>query len=153
MGYIMELRELVGKRPLIMTSAGVLVLDEKDRLLLAHRTDNEMWGLPGGSMEPGETLEETAKRELFEEAGLVGNNMKLLDLFSGEDLYYMYPNGDEVYIVAAIYICRDYSGTLKADGEEMRELQFFDCENLPPHINPADRPVINRLRTYLKEQK
>lgn len=66
--YIMELRKLVGTRLLIMSGACVLLCNEQ-QLLLQRRTDNGCWGLPGGSMELGETLEEVAKRELFEEKG------------------------------------------------------------------------------------
>ena len=65
MSYIQELRLLVGHHPLIMAGAAVLIFDEQNRLLLQHRKDNQQWGLIGGSMEIGESLEETAKREVF----------------------------------------------------------------------------------------
>lgn len=48
MGYILELRKQVGHRPLIMTCAGVLLLNEKRELLLQKRADNGLWGYPGG---------------------------------------------------------------------------------------------------------
>lgn len=47
MGYILELRKQVGHRPLIMTCAGVLLLNEKRELLLQKRADNGLWGYPG----------------------------------------------------------------------------------------------------------
>ena len=40
MGYILELRRIVGQRPLIMTCAGVLIVNEKNQLLLQRRKDN-----------------------------------------------------------------------------------------------------------------
>ena len=46
MGYILELRKQVGHRPLIMTCAGVLLLNEKRELLLQKRADNGLWGYP-----------------------------------------------------------------------------------------------------------
>lgn len=52
MGYILDLRKLVGSRPIITTGASVL-LCENGCLLLQRRTDNGLWALPGGSMEPG----------------------------------------------------------------------------------------------------
>ena len=64
MGYIQQLRELVGFRPIIMVGTGVLLLKEKE-VLLQRRRDNGLWGIPGGSLEPGESLEETARREIF----------------------------------------------------------------------------------------
>ena len=58
MGYILELRKQVGHRPLIMTCAGVLLLNEKRELLLQKRADNGLWGYPGGSMELGESFKD-----------------------------------------------------------------------------------------------
>ena len=65
-GYILELRKVVGHRPLIQTGASVLVEDSEGRILLQLRHDNHCWGYPGGSMEIDEELEDTARRELFE---------------------------------------------------------------------------------------
>jgi 8-oxo-dGTP pyrophosphatase MutT (NUDIX family) len=74
-----------------MVGASVILLDSSNRLLLQLRTDNNSWGLPGGSLEMGETLEEVAKRELYEETGLLANNLELFNLFSGKEFYYKYP--------------------------------------------------------------
>ncbi|AIQ74213.1 MULTISPECIES: NUDIX hydrolase [Paenibacillus] len=140
----MELRKLVGTRPLIMAGACVL-LCSNHQLLLQRRTDNGCWGLPGGSMELGETLEEVAKRELFEETGLTAKVLDLFDMFSGKDLYYKYPHGDEVYNVVAAYLCTDFDGALKVDGIEVQELRFFSYEELPSELSPPDVPVIKRF--------
>ncbi len=53
MGYVQELRSIIGHRPLIMVGAAVLIIDRQNRLLLQHRQDNYQWGLIGGSMEIG----------------------------------------------------------------------------------------------------
>jgi 8-oxo-dGTP pyrophosphatase MutT (NUDIX family) len=74
--YIRELRALVGHRPLVLAVAGALVFDADGRLLLHRRDDNGLWGTSGGAVEPGESLEETARRELREETGL---EVRLLD--------------------------------------------------------------------------
>ncbi len=70
--YIVELRKVIGNRPLIACSACVIVVDDAERILLQRRTDNGLWGLPGGAMEIGETLEQTARREAYE-VGIGGN--------------------------------------------------------------------------------
>src|SRR5699024_9078647 len=95
MGYVMNLRKLVGSRPLVIAGASVIVVDEEKRLLLQLRKDNHCWGLAGGSLEPGETLEDVAKRELQEETGLIANELTYFQTFSGNEFYYKYPNGDE----------------------------------------------------------
>ncbi|MDQ0901267.1 8-oxo-dGTP pyrophosphatase MutT (NUDIX family) [Paenibacillus sp. V4I7] len=144
LGYIMELRKLVGSRPLINTGACVLLCSNQ-RLLLQRRTDNGLWGLPGGSMEPGETLEEVAKRELFEETGLEARSLELFNIFSGKDLYYKYPHGDEVYNVVSAYVCSDFDGVLKGDGVEVQELRFFSFDEMPIELSPPDKPIINEF--------
>lgn len=150
MNYIMELRKLVGTRPLIMAGACVMVLAEGS-LLLVRRTDNGAWGLPGGSMELGETLEETAVRELYEETGYTAQTLKLFDVFSGPELYYKYPHGDEVYNVVVVYLCNQVEGESAPDVDEVSELKFFNLEHLPEFINPPDRPIINAFIARYQE--
>lgn len=145
LNYIRQIRELVGIHPIIMAGACVILIDGEGRLLLQQRTDNGLWGLPGGSMEPGEEMKEVAKRELFEEVGLEAKDLELLDIFSGPELYYQYPHGDEVYNVVAAYICKEYSGTTRDDGVEVQDIQFFELDKIPNQISPPDLPIITRF--------
>ena len=64
MGYIMNLRKHIGYEPLIGVGVTTLVFNDKKELLLNLRSDTNTWGIPGGSMELYETIEETAVREL-----------------------------------------------------------------------------------------
>ncbi|WP_455660784.1 NUDIX hydrolase [Pradoshia sp.] len=145
MGYIMELRKMVGSRPLLMVGAAVLVLNEQGKLLLQLRKDNGHWGLPGGSLEVMESLEETASRELLEETGLSARNVEFFELFSGEEFHYIYPHGDEVYNVIAAFICRAYEGDLTPQPGEVSALHFFALDDLPEQISPPDFPIIKRF--------
>ena len=142
MGYIMDLRKMVGSRPLIMAGACVIIVNSGDELLLQLRQDNLCWGLAGGSLELGETLEQVARRELLEETGLVAPELTLFNVYSGHDFYYQYPHGDEVYNVVAVYICKDYSGDLIKDEDEVKELKFFPIADIPSNISPPDLPII-----------
>lgn len=144
MSYVQELRSLVGRRPLIIPGAAVLIVDEHNRLLLQHRKDNQQWGLIGGSMEVGESLEETAKREVFEETGLELEELEWFGLFSGQELIYECPNGDVVVNVVAVYTARRFAGKLKPDEEEAHEVCFFQWKELPKDLSPPDRPVIEQ---------
>ena len=143
MNYVQRMRRVIGHEPLILVGANVLVLDGARRLLLQRRTDSGLWGLPGGAMEPGETLEEAARREVREETGLAIGPLELLGLFSGEDLHYKYPNGDEVYDVNAVYVATGPQGELRADPEEGHELRYFPLDSLPAAISPLDRPALD----------
>jgi mutator protein MutT len=141
MGYIDELRQLIGSRPLIMVGAGVIILDEHNRILLTQRSDNNVWSIPGGAMEPGETLEEVARRETQEEVGLQVGEMDFYGVYSGPELYYQYPNGDQVYNVTVVYVTCQVTGTLKID-KESQQAQYFPLHDLP-EISPPLRPVLS----------
>lgn len=142
MGYVRELRLLVGHRPLIVPGAAVLIINPQGDLLLQHRRDNRQWGLIGGSMEVGESLEETARRETLEETGLELDRLEWLGLFSGKNLIYEYPNQDIVVNVVAAYIARNFSGKLKIDEREVGEVRFFKLREIPQDLSPPDRPVV-----------
>lgn len=143
MGYIQDLRQQVGTQPLIMVGACVLIFNGDNKLLLQLRKDNKCWGLAGGSMDLGESLEEVAKREMEEETGLSPENLTLFKVFSGQEFYYQYPHGDKVYNVVAAYVCKQYIGTLKVDDFEATEVRFFSLDHLPEKISPPDLPIID----------
>ena len=145
MGYLMDLRKYIGRRPVLTPSGCVLIFNAQGQLLLQRRRDNGLWGYPGGSMELGETTEECAVREAYEETGLKCRNLQLFDIFSGEDMHYIYPNGDEVYVVEALYICRDFEGELRVQEDEALEQRSFDLDHLPEEITPLNRRPLQKL--------
>jgi 8-oxo-dGTP diphosphatase len=49
----------------------IVAFDEVGRLVLCRHKDRSTWETPGGHIEPGESAEEAAKRELLEETGIV----------------------------------------------------------------------------------
>ena len=143
-GYILDLRKIVGHRPLIQTGASVLVEDSEGRILLQLRHDNHCWGYPGGSMEIDEELENTARRELLEETGIVAEELELFGVFSGKALHYVYPNGDEVSNVDIVYLCKKYSGTLKCQEGEVDALRFFAADEIPDNITEPERVALRK---------
>jgi 8-oxo-dGTP pyrophosphatase MutT (NUDIX family) len=150
MSYVKEIRSIIGNRSLIVAGAAVLIFDQQDRLLLQRRQDNQQWGLIGGSMEIGESLAETAIREAKEEIGLTLDQLDWFDLFSGQELIYELPHGDVVVNVTAVYISRQYRGTLKIAQEEVSEIRFFELSKLPQNISPPDKPIIKKYLNSLK---
>ena len=147
MDYILQLRELIGHRPILMVGAAVLVIDEHERLLLMQRSDSGCWGPPGGATEPGERVEEAARRETLEESRLQIGEMTLFGVFSGPELYYVYPNGDEVYNVTIVYLSRDFSGQPIIDHEHTG-WRWFATDEIPTDISPPIIPVIEQYKQY-----
>jgi 8-oxo-dGTP pyrophosphatase MutT (NUDIX family) len=140
--YIMELRKVVGSRPLIQSGSAVILIDREGRILLQRRSDNGCWGLPGGSMELGESFQETARREVFEETGLTVGDLKLFDLYSGRHTFFEYPNGHQVYSAIAVFTCTSFTGDLREDGNESLDVSFFHLNELPQNLSPPDRNIL-----------
>jgi 8-oxo-dGTP pyrophosphatase MutT (NUDIX family) len=143
----MELRKLVGPRPLLLPGSVVLIVNKDNELLLQHRRDGS-WGVPGGLMEVGESLEDTARREVKEETGLEIGELELLDIFSGPEYFLKLPNGDEIYSVTAVYLTHELKGNIEIDKTESIDLQYFHINELPEGLNEANR---NYIDPYLKK--
>ncbi|MBR2132133.1 MAG: NUDIX domain-containing protein, partial [Oscillospiraceae bacterium] len=119
------MRKHIGHDPLIGVGATTLVFNGKKELLLNLRTDTNTWGIPGGSMELYETIEETAIRELKEEVGIRADELELITVLSGKDYYFEYPNGDKMCTVIVLFKVLDYDGTIKVSDNESKALKFF----------------------------
>lgn len=145
MGYIMDLRKYVGHDALIGIGATTLVFNNNGELLLNLRSDTNTWGIPGGSMELYETIEETAIRELKEEAGITAEDLELVSVLSGKDYYFEYPNGDKMCTVIVLFKILNYSGDIVVSDNESKELKFFSLDNLPNMESRAEN-IINKIK-------
>lgn len=141
MNYIEVMRKLIGNEMLMTVGCGIII-EQENQILLQHRKDYDVWGIPGGVMEPGETFLETAVRETFEETGLTVQQLKLFGLYSGKEGFSEYQNGDKVFSVQIIFYTNGISGELLHSTEESHEHQFFSRNNLPP-LNPHQQRFIH----------
>lgn len=129
----------------VLVAAGVVVGRDDGAVLLQQRTDDGTWGPPGGGLHPGETLEQTARRELFEETGLTVGTLALLDVYSGPDLVVRYPDGNAAYVVGATYGAVEVTGVPTVDGVESTALAWFRPDDLPAQVNAFNRTVLARV--------
>ena len=142
-GYIMNLRKIVGHQTIMQCAASIICVNEKGQILLGKRIDNHLWGYAGGSVEIDEKAEDAAKRELFEETGLIADEIEFFYINSGPETHYVYPNGDEVSNIEIVYLCRKYHGILKCQESEMEMLRFFSPEEIDMEmVSPPIRPVV-----------
>ena len=148
--YILDLRKIVGHRPLLQAGASVLLEDAQGRILLQRRADCHLWGYHGGSVELDEDVEAAARRELLEETGLQAEKLELFGVYSGPEMHFVYPNGDEVSNIDHVYLCTAYTGTLRPQPGEVEELRFFAWDELPEDITPMNIPA---LRAWAEKKR
>lgn len=116
--------------------AGVAaVILEHDQVLLVKRTDNGLWGLPSGRIQPGETIKEAVKRELLEETGLQIDVVRLIGVYSDPaSQIFSYPMGKRIHFITSCFQCEVVGGELSADGVEITDAAFFKTDNLPKDL-------------------
>lgn len=100
--------------PLFQNGSAIIVVNEKRQILLEERVDRNMWYLPGGLQELGETFEEVALRALKEETGLIGKeeNLILIQAVFGESRKSSYPNGTRFIIIQFFMLFQTMRGLL-----------------------------------------
>lgn len=146
LGYVEDLRKIVGKRPIILVGAVAIIIDEDGRILLEQRRyPKESWGLPGGLMELGESAEDAARREVFEETGLTVKDLKLINVYSGPGNFVTAENGDEFYAVTVAYYTERFKGEIQIDPTESISIKFFAPEKLPEKMVKSHKNILNEF--------
>jgi 8-oxo-dGTP pyrophosphatase MutT (NUDIX family) len=127
----------------VRIGVGVVIRGSGDTILLEKRRDCGWWGLPGGKVEPGESLVEAAVREVVEETGLTVEITHLIGVYSNPiGRIVTYPdNGDVVQLIDVIVEARVLSGSLICS-QESEEVRFFSSSQLPEEIVPPARQPI-----------
>ncbi|EKF50869.1 NUDIX hydrolase [Lactococcus garvieae] len=152
-GYVLDLRKILGSRPLVVACASLIIYNE-DGILLQKRKDTGNWSYHGGSIEPGETSEEAASRELFEEVGLTVESMDLFTVCSGEEQHFCYPNGDEVHVIDIVYASNDFTGQMILEESEVLDAKWFPFDQLPENIMTSTKtPLLNFAKQMLEQNK
>ena len=145
MGYIMDLRKIVGHRTLLMPGAGAIIGDGKGNILLQLRKDDNTWSIHGGSIELDERVEDAMIREVKEEIGLSVLEYKLLNIYSGPEHHAIYPNGDEVSCIDIIFYCHKFEGEIDLQEDEVLDVQWFSKDKLPKNLG---RNTMDWLNDY-----
>ena len=124
--------------------ASVIIYND-NKVLLQQRRDNNYWGYVGGYVKVGEIVEEAAKREMFEESGLIAEFLGLFGVFSGPELHHIYPDGNEVHIIDIVFTCNEFTGKLKTQKSEVLDLQWFDYDNMPENLSHTIKPALMKF--------
>ena len=120
----------------VKVGVGAIILDDTGRILLEKRSDNGMWGLPGGGIEPGESIRVTALREIKEETGLDIEITGLVGVYSDPQAgrIVTYPdNGDIRQLIDIVLIGVVVSGKMIKSSESL-DLRFFNTDSFPTDL-------------------
>lgn len=120
-------------------SAGAfaIILDERGRILLCHRTDKDLWNLPGGQIEAGESPWQGVLREIKEEACVDAKVEKLVGVY--------YKTKDEE--ISFLFLCNIVGGEL-ALTNEADKIEYFDLNNIPENMVGKQ---LDRIRDYFSD--
>lgn len=148
MNYVETIRKKIGHDLLLLAGANVVITRDDGSILLQLRRDGT-YGLPGGLLEPGESLLQCAIRETQEECGVLFSDMQFVDIFSGSEYTFTLTNQDQINVITAVYHAdlKEGSGEIVINDEESEELRFFSPVALPENV---DEEYQIYIKAYLK---
>ncbi|MBU4369324.1 NUDIX hydrolase [Patescibacteria group bacterium] len=115
-----------------------IITNKKNEVLLVHRNDYDLWNLPGGGLEKGETPWDGLIREVKEETGLDVEVSKLLGVYSK-------PQKNEIVFN---FKCGVVGGELTLN-EEASDIRYFDIQNIPKNTSLKH---VERIHDYFKDK-
>lgn len=146
--YLGRLRQLIGDRLVLMPGARIVIRDAEGRILLQHRTDFGLWGLPGGNAEDGESLTSIIVREVEEEVGLKIQPPQPFGCASDPAFETItYPNGDQCQFFVMLFFTDVFQGVPRVADDESRAVGWFDLKALPEML-PNMRRTVEAYRAF-----
>jgi len=104
--------------------SAVLFSEDRQAVLLTRRTDNGQWCLPGGMIDPGESVAEGCEREVFEETGLKVRVVRMTGVYSNPNRLTIYPDGNKAHVIVLNFEVEKVGGELGLS-DETTDVQFF----------------------------
>lgn len=128
--FIRELRETAGHQLLFLPGVSAVVFDDQGRVLLGRRSDNGIWSVIGGIVDPGEQPADCAVREVYEETAVrcVPERIVLVETLRKPVVY---ANGDICQYMDVSFRCRAVGGEARVNDEESTEVRWFEVDALP----------------------
>jgi 8-oxo-dGTP pyrophosphatase MutT (NUDIX family) len=124
----------------VVPSVVVAVKNEAGQLLLIHKVDNDLWALPGGGHDVGESITDTAVREVREETGLDVEIMRLTGTYTNPNHVMAYDDGEVRQQFSLCFRGRVVGGQVREDGVETKEVRWVDPATLDTlNIHPSMR--------------
>jgi ADP-ribose pyrophosphatase YjhB (NUDIX family) len=130
----------------VVPAVSAIVPDKDGRILLICRTDNNYWSIPGGGLEPGESVRQATVREVLEETGISCEVTGLVGIYSDPNHVAAYDDGEVRQEFSICFTTRMLGGTI-ATSRESSEVRFIAAEEISGYrMHPSIRL---RVQHYL----
>ena len=131
----------------LVPAVSAIVTDREGWILLIQRTDNGYWSIPGGGMEPGESLRQAVAREVREETGMECEVTGLVGIYSDPAHVAAYDDGEVRQEFSICFTTRLLGGVIRTSGESS-EVRFVAPADLAGYeIHPS---IGTRIGHYLE---
>jgi 8-oxo-dGTP pyrophosphatase MutT (NUDIX family) len=128
-------------------SVNTIVVNEHGQILLIRRTDNGNWSLPGGAIDPGETIRQAAVRETREETGVRCSITGVCGLYSNPNHVIQYTSDGEVRQEFSIVLTADYASGEPTPSDESSHVEWVAPGHLDAHA--MHESMRNRIDYFL----
>ncbi|MGY2894705.1 NUDIX domain-containing protein [Deinococcus sp. UYEF24] len=129
--FALYLQHVLPDRDILLNAVGVAVFQNES--LLLHRRHDGLWSLPGGHVEPGESLEEAARRETVEETGIEPLNLHLWTVVSGSGAF-IQEESRRRYYITTIFQSTSSIGQLRVS-HESADVAWFSLSEMPTPVS------------------
>ena len=132
----------------IVLATSAIVLNDAGEILLQERSDNNSWALPGGTMNPGESVAQCVTREVKEETGLDVKPEYVLGIYSNPAHIVAYSDGEVHQQFSICFFCTILAGEIKIS-DESSKIGFFPLQEvLQLKMHPSIRLRIQHFQEH-----
>jgi ADP-ribose pyrophosphatase YjhB (NUDIX family) len=129
----------------LVPSVTAIVLNGHSDILLVHKTDNDLWALPGGGMDIGESIEQATVREVKEETGLDVEPTGIVGIYTNPNHVMAYDDGEVRQQFSVCFTTKLLGGKISTSSETKEVLFVPTSEIASLNIHPSMRMRINHF--------
>lgn len=148
--------ERVGAQGKIRVGCSAAIFSEDGKkILLARRSDNGLWHMAGGGLEPGESAAEACVREIREEFALEIEVKRLIGVYSSPDILVRYADGNAFQFVSLFFEAVIRAGEPRLN-DELKEWGYFSLEEarrldlMGNHVQRLEDAFARRTETVVR---